>query len=673
MRHAPDQWWVVLLCTLAAWVGFRVAWTMCDVLQQSDRDFGFGGTDGDVMAFVRDPRHVFQLHEQSVMKTIHPNTLEKVRLVWILEWKQRETQSTQAHDVLKDIRSFALTLDEELVSVWGSFAGREALRVDVWISGLEDHDESMRTAVVDAFGQTPVALSFTTRVDATHPAWNWPSYVAHFMVMQTFAGDAYGSGQDSLQALRHAREWLRSSCKGSESLLAVVLNHQKDSRLSCHLLDPSEGGFEYKADGILSSIGDEELRIWYPVSRTLWQNFRSWAVLRKHRHQKPASALASFVADARVSVLAVSGPNGCIAEAGSSNISCPIKLVSSGITGSDGCLGGSKCMLDESTRLKLMSYAAQNENVLTLTVVTAPFLPFAHSWLCNVDFLGIRPPGIVWLTQDAKSAAALSLRATNFHSDFLTLDLSEMHGAAGNHAKGDASGLPYGSEDYWRLMLARSILLAELAFLGADIFLFETDALWTSNALGYATFARRVGADVVGALDTRKEIGGNFLFIRNNLNTKRLMHQVASEFFKTFQDAYKDRSRKKQQRHRYLPNDQSTITRLALFTPSVREHDPVSFFALDSRSIADGVWYNSSKPGRIPDPRFTLLINNNFIKGVDAKVARAKLFSHWFWDERTNSCNQTALSRSLQVVTPAATSDRAFAEQLNRHCRAETR
>lgn len=289
-------------------------------------------------------------------------------------------------------------------------------------------------------------------------------------------------------------------------------------------------------------------------------------------------------------------------------------------------------------KIEKLAWRDGRGGTVSMTVVSESFIATARSWICNVDTAGIRPPGIVWIAVDEASRDAMSEVP-----DSETVYLSEL-----GEGREDA-GTSYGTPGYWLLMLERTKLIREILERGVGIFAFETDQIWLRDPVPYVTRLVHGGdhVDVVGTLDTRHEIGGNFLYLNPTLATRRLWREVSTRFDKAFQaskmDGHKALTSKKR-KWRYIENDQSLLTRLTLFDEALRARGNAAVFrALDLDLFADGRWYGEDEKDHTAyysgsKARAPVLINNNFLIGIDKKVERARRHGHWFLDDEDSRC-----------------------------------
>lgn len=278
---------------------------------------------------------------------------------------------------------------------------------------------------------------------------------------------------------------------------------------------------------------------------------------------------------------------------------------------------------------KIIELGRRQGGSVSLTVVNSAFVETAQSWICNVDVAQIRPPGVVWITTD--DTAYETLRHI---SNSQTVRMTEFRGGQAH------AGTSYGTPGYWLLMLERTQLIRAILERGIGVFAFETDQVWLRDPIPFVQRLVHSGdeVDVVGTLDTRHEIGGNFLYLNPTLATRRVWREVSNRF----ETAYKN---SKMEGHssrirRYMENDQSTLTKLIFFDERFKTRNPVVFRALDTELFVDGRWYdNKTKHYTSARSRSPIVINNNFLIGIDKKKQRAAKNGHWFVKSDGKTCD----------------------------------
>lgn len=273
---------------------------------------------------------------------------------------------------------------------------------------------------------------------------------------------------------------------------------------------------------------------------------------------------------------------------------------------------------------------------VSLTIVNEAFLETAQSWICNVDVGGIRPPGVVWIATD--DVAYEALRGVGRSE---TVRMREFRGGTA------ARGTKYGTPGYWRLMLERTMLIGEILERGIGVFAFETDQIWMRDPVPFVKRLVHSGdeVDVVGTLDTRHEIGGNFLYLNPTLATRRVWGEVCRRFKRAFEQNKMERRSSKQRA--YMENDQSILTKLVLFDEGFKTRNAVVLRTLDTQLFVDGRWYDESGKYYTDErARSPTMINNNFVVGIEEKKKRAMARGHWF--VREGKCDEQAVLKAIE-------------------------
>lgn len=292
-------------------------------------------------------------------------------------------------------------------------------------------------------------------------------------------------------------------------------------------------------------------------------------------------------------------------------------------------------IFQENTIQTIVNLAERQGGVISFTMVNNVFLQTAKSWLCNVDVAGFRPRGLVWVATDAETKEALR---TVDNSHVVLLD--EITG-------GKETGHEFGNPGYWKLMLERTLLIGEILNRGIAVFAFETDAIWLENPQPYIEQLVAQDADIVGTINTRQEVSGNFFYLRPTLATRRLWQEISNGFEAAFRNARFEK--KSATSWTYIENDQSLLTKLVLRNETWRKSYPLSFLTLDTERFADGRWYKPEEGFYTSDrARKPVVINNNFVIGIEEKTSRAKKWGHWFWDEETQQCLQDAVRKVVR-------------------------
>lgn len=288
--------------------------------------------------------------------------------------------------------------------------------------------------------------------------------------------------------------------------------------------------------------------------------------------------------------------------------------------------------------LRDVVFAASNGRRVAMTIVDSAFQDLTKSWLCNVRTGGFLPSGIVWLTlsEDIKSM----LDSTGIGT---TVDLT----GALKQSDELMPNILYGHKTYWKLMLLRTRLIADLVERGVEVFLFETDQTWLKDPLVYIDRELSAGADMVGTLDTQHNVAGNTLYLKPTLPTRKLWAEVYRRFRESYDDIGVESM--KESESSFVQHDQHSLSDLLLYNEEFRREYPVALGLLNADLFVGGSWYSGfyeSEESKTP-----VIINNNFISGVGRKKKRAIEFGHWFID-RNGRCMPDIVHKALRYEFP---------------------
>eukprot|EP00178_Gracilaria_changii_P004211 TRINITY_DN1657_c0_g1_i1.p1 TRINITY_DN1657_c0_g1~~TRINITY_DN1657_c0_g1_i1.p1 ORF type:complete len:697 (-),score=62.29 TRINITY_DN1657_c0_g1_i1:1724-3814(-) len=301
----------------------------------------------------------------------------------------------------------------------------------------------------------------------------------------------------------------------------------------------------------------------------------------------------------------------------------------------DGTQATVKSSISAEKLAKIVELGKQMGGSVSMTLVNDAFLETARSWICNVDVAQIRPPGVVWFTVDDTAYNALK----NVNGSY-AIRMEEFRGGR------KREGTSYGTPGYWLLMLERTKLIQSILDSGIGVFAFETDQIWLRDPVPFVNRLVHSGdeVDIVGTLDTRHEIGGNFLFLNPTLAMRRTWREVCRRFEKSYKSSRLHGHSAKYKR--YVENDQSILTKLVFYDEDFKIKNPTIFRALDTELFVDGRWYDKEKhyytSAKSKSP---ILINNNFLIGIENKKQRAIKNNHWFLTE--NKCNVKRVKEAI--------------------------
>jgi len=277
------------------------------------------------------------------------------------------------------------------------------------------------------------------------------------------------------------------------------------------------------------------------------------------------------------------------------------------------------------------------ENTLTMSVVTLAFVETALSWLCHVRELDALPPKLVWIVYDNETIHAIESSG---------IGSSRVH-VVRIPGQYQPEGLDFGSEQYWKLMLERSILVRDLVNRNVNVLLLDLDQTWIQSPMHSVKRLVDKDCDIIGALNVNHELMGNFLMLQSSFHTQWILQRVVELFQSNLQTDFSADSRK------YIDNDQSLLDMLTqqrvwtvflkdllkfkMWPPAAWQHQ-AQLCILPRNAIVDGTWYDRKHRIHRSLSPLPMVINNNFIVGIDAKTKRAQFHGHWFYNNATNQC-----------------------------------
>lgn len=320
---------------------------------------------------------------------------------------------------------------------------------------------------------------------------------------------------------------------------------------------------------------------------------------------------------------------------------------------------------------------SRGSDVVSLTVVTAAFLNTTASWLCNVAILDFTPPAVVLIASD--DAVASSLRTfLEMHPRLAQGSLVvSMRGAIASTRLNADAPLDFGRSEYWRLMLLRSLLFRDILDSGLALFNFETDQIWLSDPMPYIRHELRPCLanegviedyripDAVVTINTLEDVAGNFFYLRPTVGARHMMTKIADRFFLSYRSSRRSLAARFDRYH-YIANDQSIMTTLITNRDWVyaRRFPKVKVAILNRDLFVDGQWFADfeDKYGNRVSKRkyytsesslYPVIVNNNFIIGIEQKTKRAQRFGFWFitWTNAstlTPECDSLAVRRAAR-------------------------
>lgn len=267
----------------------------------------------------------------------------------------------------------------------------------------------------------------------------------------------------------------------------------------------------------------------------------------------------------------------------------------------------------------------KKSDVVLFGMLNEAYLPFTYSWLCNTKPMGIHA-NVLLLTMDKNS------------TDLLKRDWPEVHTVQLNI--GDFRGdQEYSKAGYVKMMNLRTQAINILLRNKIPLLLFETDCLWIRNPVPEVVRAVK-GYDILLVKPTHKHgyLGG-FMYLMPGEATLRVWGKLSEKMFNL---------------HNTLTNlkDKDTVadeTNDQVFFSTIMEQEKnkIKLREFSNKKIVDGKWYSdfTEKDRKEMKP---LVINNNWVRGNQKKISRAKKWGHWFVSDSLK-CNMTQVNKVIII------------------------
>ena len=279
------------------------------------------------------------------------------------------------------------------------------------------------------------------------------------------------------------------------------------------------------------------------------------------------------------------------------------------------------------------AHTATTRGYVSVIIINRAFLSMAKSWLCNTEYMkGVWESTLFVCTSGslAKELGSWSTRDGR-RANVVVWDLPpEMNGA-----------MKYGDLSYYRLMLRRLSLYVLLARSGVNFLIAEVDSVWGTNVLQALTTTGDTLPSVMPGIDEHTHMMG-FCLVSAGAGSVH-MYETLQKQFKKKLDKY---------RGVHDPRDIGDAgNEQHLFSEYLDAHksgeDSFSFRAMPNGLFMSGVWYKEANRRKCPVPH---AIQNNWIIGNAAKVARAKRFGQWYLASDGETCAHNSLEGVRQSI-----------------------
>lgn len=239
--------------------------------------------------------------------------------------------------------------------------------------------------------------------------------------------------------------------------------------------------------------------------------------------------------------------------------------------------------------------------IVILNFFNSGFLETTKSWVCNMKRFPTTLYNVTFIATDEKAYTELHLFDPKLR---VTL-----------HKTTHSAKLSYGQKAYHQLMQFRSRIILDHLLRGSTVWIVESDSIWFQDPIhDFIT----TNGDIVTANDGRppeRLVSGGFMLLRPTHNTFQLWQKMLATL-----DATLEKTRHGQN----LGSSASEQLMLQHLIPSIPN---LKITWLPRNVSMPGLWFDRRTPAH---PK---VVQNNWIIGVDRKVARAKRNSYWFIDK----------------------------------------
>ncbi|KAL8601467.1 hypothetical protein ACOMHN_000409 [Nucella lapillus] len=272
-------------------------------------------------------------------------------------------------------------------------------------------------------------------------------------------------------------------------------------------------------------------------------------------------------------------------------------------------------MANTNASVEMAKEIHKQHGVVLFTMINDAFFDFAASWCCNTaHFSGVHQK-VVFLTTDVQTGQRLLSLWPNV--SVVAMTSPQFRGSQ-----------EYSKAGYVRMMVERTRFIQRLLDVDIRLLLFEVDCVWLSDPLPLL-FARQSEGDILATrVSDKNKTAGGFLILNPTVATVLFWRQLTHMMDELFN---KLKTQTSSATVSEMLNDQEFFSSLAR-----RRYVGIRIVYLPSDTFPDGKWYSLSAHRR--QNSHPVIINNNWVVGIDNKRQRAKSFGHWFWNDLEKKC-----------------------------------
>ncbi len=283
----------------------------------------------------------------------------------------------------------------------------------------------------------------------------------------------------------------------------------------------------------------------------------------------------------------------------------------------------SEVQLDEFDRaLSVSRQILKRKHFVYVMFINSAYISFAKSWVCNLQEI------------DETVLASTIMFTDSIHTRSAMLNFNGRLNVY-TIPTNTSGSVEYGHYDYYALTLHRLRIQAALILNDIHVMLIEADAVWLDRRIDMqlnTIFAihELISADNHNFAQDTKEISAGFSGYRSSRSVKLM--------FKRYVEDYNRQLEKYVNVSGFIGD----IGEQMLLTQILREGNYAVYW-LDSCEYASGAWYDKEKRSSRCRLKDVKVLQNNYIVGNDAKIARAQTWHHWYLDRATDQCAKFSL------------------------------
>lgn len=265
--------------------------------------------------------------------------------------------------------------------------------------------------------------------------------------------------------------------------------------------------------------------------------------------------------------------------------------------------------LETNDKRKVVSVAkkiVQSGGLVMVTFMNKAFKPFLANWICSTIDKIKESHILIVVTEESVYLEIRSLYPklnVVYLSSFKRINEKQKYCSAG----------------FMRIGIYRTLVVNWIIQENMPVFLFELDALWIRNPLSFINHTEEYDLAIIPTYEKSFEAAIGFYYMKVNERMKTFWRELTRRLFhlKNLFSCLKNEDLVREK-----DNDQMVLHDM------IKEHyENLIIYFLPLDRYIDGKWY------RKPDRRVlrdAVILNFNFIIGIDAKIVRAKHFGHWF-------------------------------------------